>query len=143
MARFRASAERPRHRHMLKTPPQAADAYDLATKARKTLPGDPKLAELLGRLSYQKKKISHGPFNYSRKPLGSGRLMPILLVLPGNVSAASQAKRPKRAGLLVKLWPAGSRNLSPAEAKRALAVLQAELKTHSFRTKPPSHTARS
>ena len=31
-------------------------AYDLATKARKTLPDDTQLAELLGRLSYEKKE---------------------------------------------------------------------------------------
>ncbi len=33
-----------------------AAAYDIATKARKALPDDPELAELLGRLSYQKKE---------------------------------------------------------------------------------------
>lgn len=33
-----------------------AAAYDLATKARKTLPDDAQLAELLGRLSYEKKE---------------------------------------------------------------------------------------
>src|SRR5207253_5309580 len=32
----------------------AAAAYDLATKARKTLLDDPELSELLGRLSYEK-----------------------------------------------------------------------------------------
>src|ERR1044071_6773651 len=31
-------------------------AYDAASKARKALPDDPELAELLGRLSYQKKE---------------------------------------------------------------------------------------
>jgi len=37
-------------------PSTVADAYDLATKARKTLPDDPQLSELLGRLSYEKKE---------------------------------------------------------------------------------------
>src|SRR6266496_3318122 len=43
-------------------PKQAAEiyttaaAYDLAAKARKTLPDDAELAELLGRLSYEKKE---------------------------------------------------------------------------------------
>jgi tetratricopeptide (TPR) repeat protein len=37
-------------------PSTVAAAYDLATKARKTLPDDPELAELLGRLSYEKKE---------------------------------------------------------------------------------------
>jgi Predicted N-acetylglucosaminyl transferase len=37
-------------------PTTTAAAYDLATKARKTLPDDAQLAELLGRLSYEKKE---------------------------------------------------------------------------------------
>ena len=37
-------------------PSTTAAAYDLATKARKTLPDDSELAELLGRLSYEKKE---------------------------------------------------------------------------------------
>src|SRR4029434_9363419 len=37
-------------------PSNVIAAYDLATKARKTLSDDPELAELLGRLSYEKKE---------------------------------------------------------------------------------------
>ena len=37
-------------------PSTTAAAYDLATKAHKTLPDDSELAELLGRLSYEKKE---------------------------------------------------------------------------------------
>jgi tetratricopeptide (TPR) repeat protein len=37
-------------------PSTTAAAYNLATKARKTLPDDSELAELLGRLSYEKKE---------------------------------------------------------------------------------------
>jgi tetratricopeptide (TPR) repeat protein len=37
-------------------PTTTAAAYDLAAKARKTLPADAELAELLGRLSYEKKE---------------------------------------------------------------------------------------
>jgi uncharacterized protein HemY len=37
-------------------PSTTAAAYDLATKARKTLPDDAQLAELLGRLSYEKRE---------------------------------------------------------------------------------------
>src|SRR6266404_4682840 len=37
-------------------PSKVAAAYDLATKARKTLPDDPELSELLGRLNYGKKE---------------------------------------------------------------------------------------
>ena len=39
-----------------KEPSTTAAAYDLATKARKTLPDDAQLAELLGQLSYEKKE---------------------------------------------------------------------------------------
>src|SRR5438270_11392793 len=37
-------------------PSKVPGAYDLATKARKTLPDDPEISELLGQLSYDKKK---------------------------------------------------------------------------------------
>src|SRR5213079_1280541 len=37
-------------------PSTVAPAYDFALKARKTLPDDPELSELLGRLSYEKKE---------------------------------------------------------------------------------------
>jgi TolA-binding protein len=39
-------------------PARTTEAYDLASKARKTLSDDPALAELLGRLSYEKKDYS-------------------------------------------------------------------------------------
>jgi len=39
-----------------KEPSTTVAAYDLATKARKTLPDDAQLAELLGQLSYEKKE---------------------------------------------------------------------------------------
>ena len=37
-------------------PSKVAAGYDLAARARKTFPDDPELAELLGRLSYEKKE---------------------------------------------------------------------------------------
>ena len=62
--RLASSTETPRSRASAETlatlyaqdPSTVADAYDLATKARKTLPDDPQLSELLGRLSYEKKE---------------------------------------------------------------------------------------
>jgi tetratricopeptide (TPR) repeat protein len=39
-------------------PSAIGPAYDLAAKARKTLPDDPELAELLGQLSYEKKEYT-------------------------------------------------------------------------------------
>jgi len=40
-------------------PSATAAAYDLATKARKALPEDAELADLLGRLSYERKEYQH------------------------------------------------------------------------------------
>jgi Flp pilus assembly protein TadD len=37
-------------------PSKFAAGYDLAARGRKTFPDDPELAELLGRLSYEKKE---------------------------------------------------------------------------------------
>jgi tetratricopeptide (TPR) repeat protein len=41
-----------------KDPARIAEAYDLASKARKSLPADPSVAQLLGQLSYSKKEYS-------------------------------------------------------------------------------------
>ena len=72
-------------------PSTVAAAYDLATKARKTLPDDPELAELLGRLSYEKKEYPAGhPVIPGNRSETAARCR--FLVLPGNVSAPSQPK---------------------------------------------------
>ena len=42
----------------LRQPANSDKAYDLATHARKTLPDDPELAEILGEISYGRKEYS-------------------------------------------------------------------------------------
>ena len=43
----------------LETSDKRDQAYDLAVKARRTLPDDPELAELLAELSYQRKEFAY------------------------------------------------------------------------------------
>jgi uncharacterized protein HemY len=40
-------------------PAKRDQAYDLVTKARKALPDDPELAQILGELSYQRKEFAY------------------------------------------------------------------------------------
>ena len=105
-------------------PSTVAAAYDLATKARKTLPDDPELAELLGRLSYEKRNI-RAPSSCYRKALGNGRSTPILF-LSGNVSAPSQTKGRSARSRLIKLWSPAFRNLFATEANTPSRSFQHE-----------------
>ena len=72
-------------------PSTVAAASDLATKARKALPDDPRLAELLGRLSYEKKEYPRAiqllQETARKRPFGCR-----LAFLSGYVSAPSEAK---------------------------------------------------
>ena len=43
----------------LETPNKLDEAYDLAVKARKTLPDDPELAQILAELSYERKEFAY------------------------------------------------------------------------------------
>ena len=72
-------------------PSMVAAAYDLATKARKTLPDDPELTELLGTIELRKKGISAGRpvVTGERSETAAGRQFSFL---SGNVSAPDQAK---------------------------------------------------
>ena len=47
------------HRYTWKTPKSATKRYDLAVKARKALPDDPELAQILAELSYQRKEFAY------------------------------------------------------------------------------------
>ncbi len=53
-----APAQKALARLYAEDPAHEAEAFDLANKARKTLPGDPGVARLLGQLNYQKKDYS-------------------------------------------------------------------------------------
>ncbi len=64
-----------------------AAAYDMATKARKTLPEDPELSELLGRLSYEKKEYPRAIQLLRESAARCG-----FPFLSGNVSASNQTE---------------------------------------------------
>ncbi len=53
-----APAQMQMARLLSKDPNRLAEAYDLAANARKALPGDPEVALLLGKLSFEKKEYS-------------------------------------------------------------------------------------
>ena len=105
-------------------PSTIAAAYDLATKARKTLPDDPELSELLGRLSYEKRNI-RAPSNCFRKAPGNGRLTPNSLFYLG-MSQLQARQNAEARGALNQALAAGLQEPLAAEAKRALADLQRE-----------------
>ena len=73
-------------------PSTIAAAYDLAMKARKTLPDDPELSQLLGRLSYEKEGVSAREFSYYRKPPGNDSSMPILCFIWECLSSKPEQK---------------------------------------------------
>ncbi len=105
-------------------PSMIAAAYDLAAKARKTLPDDPELAELLGRLSYEKKEYPRAIqlFQESarKRPLDANSLFYLGM-------AQLQARQKTEAqGVLNQALTAGLQDPLAAEAKRALADLQRE-----------------
>ena len=82
-----------------------AAAYDLVTKARKTLPEDPELAAFLGHLSYQRKEYARAvqllQESSRKKPLTARSL------LPGNVLSSRHDKRSRLARPSIKrYWPA-------------------------------------
>ena len=102
-------------------PSTVAAAYDLATKARKTLPDDPDLSQLLGRLSYEKKdyQLAIQLFMESAR---KRQLDPDSLFYLG--MSQLQAKQKSEAqGALNQALVAGLHEPLAAEAKRALADL--------------------
>ena len=105
-------------------PSTIAAAYDLATKARKTLPDDPELAELLGRLSYEKKEYPRAiqllQESARKKSLGADSLFYL------GMSQLQARQRTEARGVLSQALTAGLQDPMAAEAKRALADLQRE-----------------
>lgn len=73
-----------------------SEAYDLASKARKSLPGDPGLAQLLGQLSYQRKEYPRAlqllRESAQRKPLDAKGLYYLGLVCKES-NRPAEAKR--------------------------------------------------
>jgi tetratricopeptide (TPR) repeat protein len=105
-------------------PSTVAAAYDLATKARKTLPDDPELAELLGRLSYEKKEYPRAIqlFQESarKRPLDADSLFYL------GMSQVQARQKAEAQGVLNQALVAGLHEPLATEAKRALADLQRE-----------------
>jgi uncharacterized protein HemY len=105
-------------------PSTVTSAYDLATKARKTLTDDPQLAELLGRLSYEKKEYPRAIqlFQESarKRTLDANSLFYL------GMSELQANQKTEARGILNQALVAGLQEPLAAEAKRALADLQKE-----------------
>ena len=99
-------------------------AYDLATKARQTLTDDPELAELLGRLSYEKKEYPRAiqllQESSRKQPLDADSLFYL------GMSQLQTRQKAEAQGILNQALGAGLHDPMAAEAKRALADLQRE-----------------
>jgi len=105
-------------------PSTVAAAYDLATKARKTLPDDPQLSELLGRLSYEKKEYPRAIQLFQetarKRPLDADSLFYL------GMSQLQASQKAEARGALNQALAGGLQEPLASEAKRALADLQRE-----------------
>src|SRR5207249_2484400 len=105
-------------------PSKVAAAYDLATKARKTLPDDSELSELLGRLSYEKKEYPRAiqllQESARKRPLDADSLFYL------GMSQLQARRKTEASGVLNQALVAGLHEPLATEAKRALADLQRE-----------------
>ena len=105
-------------------PSTTAAAYDLAAKARKTLPDDPELSELLGRLSYEKKEYPRAiqllQESARKRPLDADSLFYL------GMSQLQASQKIEARGVLNQALVAGLQEPLATEAKRALADLQRE-----------------
>ena len=105
-------------------PSTIAAAYDLATKARKTLPDDPELAALLGRLSYEKKEYPRAiqllQESGRKKALGADSLFYL------GMSQLQARQKTEARGVLSQALADGLQEPFATEAKRALADVNRE-----------------
>jgi tetratricopeptide (TPR) repeat protein len=101
-----------------------AAAYELATKARKTLPDDAQLAELLGRLSYEKKEYQRAiqllQESARKKPLDANSLF-YLGMSQLEIKQNSEAR-----SVLDQALVGGLQEPLATEAKQALARIERE-----------------
>jgi len=101
-----------------------AAAYDLATKARTTLPDDLELSDLLGRLSYEKKEYPRAiqllRESARKRPLNADSLFYL------GMSQLQARQKTEARGALNQALIAGLQEPFATEAKRALADLQRE-----------------
>jgi tetratricopeptide (TPR) repeat protein len=105
-------------------PSTVAAAYDLATKARKALPDDPQLAELLGRLSYEKREYPRAIQLFQETARKQALDANSLFYLGMSQLQASQKAEAR--GALNQALADGLQEPLASEAKRALADLQRE-----------------
>jgi Flp pilus assembly protein TadD len=105
-------------------PSTNAAAYDLASKARKTLPDDAELAELLGRLSYEKKEYQRA-IQLLQESAGKRTLNANSLFYLGMAQLQIRQKTEARDALNQALI-GGLQEPLATEAKHALADLQRE-----------------
>lgn len=105
-------------------PTTVGGAYDLATKARKALPDDPELSELLGRLSYEKKEYPRAiqllQETARKQPLDANSLFYL------GMSQLQASQKAEAQGVLNQALVAGLQEPLATEAKRALADIQKE-----------------
>jgi tetratricopeptide (TPR) repeat protein len=103
-------------------PSNITAAYDLATKARKTLSDDPELAELLGRLSYEKKEYPRAiqllQESARKKALDADSLFYL------GMSQLQARQKAEAQEVLNQALVAGLQEPRASEAKRALTDLQ-------------------
>jgi tetratricopeptide (TPR) repeat protein len=107
-----------------KKPSTTAAAYDLATKARKTLPDDAQLAELLGQLSYEKKEYQRA-IQLLQESARKGTLNANSLFYLGMSQLHTNQKSEGRDALNQALV-GGLQEPLASEAKHALVDLQRE-----------------
>jgi tetratricopeptide (TPR) repeat protein len=105
-------------------PSTMAVAYDLATKARKTLPDDSELAELLGRLSYEKKEYQRA-IQLLQESARKRTLNATSLFYLG-MSQFQAKQRTQARDILNQALIGGLQEPLASEARHALADLQAE-----------------
>jgi len=99
-----------------------AAAYDLATKARKALPDDPELSELMGRLSYEKKEYPRAiqllQESSRKRPLDADSLFYL------GMSQLQTRQKTEAQGILNQALVGGLQEPLASEARHALADLQ-------------------
>jgi tetratricopeptide (TPR) repeat protein len=103
-------------------PSATAMAYDLAAKARQALPEDAELAELLGRLSYEKKEYQRAiqllQESARTKSLNANSLFYI------GMSQLQSSQKTEAQGVLNQALVAGLQEPFATEARRALADIE-------------------
>jgi tetratricopeptide (TPR) repeat protein len=105
-------------------PSMTSAAYELATKARKTLPDDAELAELLGRLSYEKKEYQRAiqllQESARKRTLDANSLFYL------GMSQLQTRQKAEARDVLNQALVGGLQEPLASEAKTALANLQPE-----------------